>query len=460
MTMTRRSFFPMALAGAAATATVSAADAPKPNIIFFLSDDHGWDLAGCYGHPEIQTPNIDALAKQGMRFTRAFAGSPTCSPSRAILYTGLHSARNGLMGNHTGSKPGTKSITHYLKDLGYRVVLANKTHVKPTDVYDFEYVKATLPPVPGRNRRYRAEGLDTAEIDRLLADHARTKASQPLCLILADNGPHVVWEQNRTYDPAKIPLPQITVDTPITRQAMANYFQDITTTDGRLGEVMASVARHGFEKNTLFLYGSDQGPEWPRSKWTTYDAGLKVPFIARWPGRIKPASVTDAMISYTDVLPTFIDAAGGKPVKGLDGSSFLKVLTGQARTFRKEIYASHSGDGEMNRSPQRCIRDERYKYILNLHPERKWTTHFTLVDGIPQSHRAVYSTWEEKAKTDMGAAGLIKLIEQHPAEELYDTQADPHELQNLADKPAMAAVLTRMRNRMKQVRSELGDGDE
>lgn len=432
----------------------------RPNIILYLSDDHGWSLAGCYGHKVVQTPNLDALAKQGMRFTRAFAGSPTCSPSRAILYTGLHSARNGLMGNHTGCKPGTKSIAHYLKDLGYRVVLANKTHIKPVEVFDFEYVKATLPPVPGRNRRYRLEGLDTKAIDALLADHAQTKASTPLCLILADSGPHVVWEKNQSYDPAKLPLPPITVDTPVTRAAMANYFTDITSTDRRLGEVMASVARHGFERNSLFIYTSDQGPEWPHSKWTVYDSGLRVPFVARWQGRIKPGTVTDAMISFTDMTPTFVDVAGGKPVPGLDGSSFQDVLLGRKKEFRTEIYASHSGDGEMNKFPQRCIRDLRYKYVFNLHADRKWTTHFTLVDGIPESHRDVYDSWTEKAKSDATAAKLIDTIERHPAEELYDTEADPWELNNIAGRPEMAKVLARMRDRMKQMRAQLQDNDE
>lgn len=456
--MRRRQF--LAATAAVGAGTPLRAAPERPHIVLFLADDHGWDLAGCYGHPVIRTPNLDGLAREGLRFTRAFAGSPTCSPSRAILYTGLHSARNGLMGNHTGCKPGIKSITHYLKALGYRTVLANKTHIKPPEVFDFEYVKATLPAVPGRQRRYRQEGLDTAAVDRLLGEHARSRADQPLCLILADSGPHVVWEPNRIYEPAKLPLPPIVIDTPATRAAMANYFQDITTTDQRLGDVMASLKRHGFEGNTLFIYTSDQGPEWPRSKWTTYDAGLRVPFVARWPGRIKAGTATDAMISLVDATPTFVDIAGGKPVEGLDGSSFKPVLLGQTNSFRREIYASHSGDGEMNRFPQRCIRDVRYKYILNLHPERKWTTHFTLVSGIPVSHKEIYDTWLERAKSDAAAARLIDRIERHPAEELYDTQADPHELDNLAARPEMSAVLARMRGRMKQMRAQLGDMDE
>jgi len=452
--LTRRSLLSSFAAGAAAPPR------PKPHIILFLADDHGWDLAGCYGHPEVRTPHLDAFARQGLRFTQAFAASPTCSPSRACLYTGLHSARNGLMGNHTGTHPNLQSVAQYLKAQGYRTVLANKTHVKPKEVFDFEYVDATLPAVPGRPRRYRQEGLDTAAIDRLLADHARRQPDTPLLLILADNCPHVLWEQNRDYDPAKLPLPPIVADTPITRQALANYYQDVTTADAHFGAVLASLDKHGLARNALTIYTSDQGPEWPRSKWTLYDAGLRVPFVARWPGRIAPGTVTNALVSLVDMTPTFVDAAGGRVPAGLDGQSFLKVLTGQQKQFRSEIYASHSGDGEMNVFPQRGVRDRRYKYILNLHPDRKWTTHFTKVDGIPGSHRAVYGTWEEKARTDAATQRLLQLIEQHPAEELYDTQADPHELQNLAGVAAHQATLRRMRERLRTVRQQLGDRDE
>jgi N-sulfoglucosamine sulfohydrolase len=461
--ISRRQFHLLSLGcgAAASTSTFAQASASsataRPNIILFLSDDHGWDLAGCYGNSVIQTPNLDGLAAEGLRFTRAFAGSPTCSPSRAIIYTGMHAARNGTMGNHTDSHPGLQSVAQYLKAQGYRVVIANKADVRPKEVFDFEYVAAVLPAVPGRERRYRGEGLDTKVVDQLLADHRRNRASQPLCLICGDNGPHVVWEKNHTYDPAKLPLPPIAVDTPMTRTAMANYYQDITSTDRRLGEVLASVKRHGFEQNSLFIYTSDQGPEWPRSKWTLYDSGLRVPFVARWPGQIKPGAVTDAIISFTDITPTFVDIGGGKPIAGLDGASFRDVLLGRKREFRTEIFATHTGDGEMNMFPQRCIRDQRYKYILNLHPERKWTTHYTLVEGIPDSHREVYRTWEEKARTDTKAANLMEIIEKHPAEELYDTRDDPWELKNLASDPKLASTLARLRERMRAVRKQLND---
>jgi N-sulfoglucosamine sulfohydrolase len=429
----------------------------RPHIVLYLSDDHGQEFAGCYGNRAIKTPNLDSLAREGTRFTGVFSASPTCSPSRAALFTSLYPARNGTMGNHTDSKPGLKSLPTYLKALGYRVVLADKSDVRPKSVFDFEMLPATLPPRPDRNRRYRAEGLDTRAVDKFLAAHAREQPDRPLCLILGDNGPHVVWEANTTYDPAALPIPPIMVDTPQTRAALANYYQDITSVDRRVGEVLASLKSHGYEDQTLFIYASDQGAEWPHCKWTVYDTGLRVPFLVRWPGKVRAGAVCDALVSLVDVTPTFIDLAGGPPTRGLDGRSFKDVLLGHATKFRDAIYATHTGDGEMNRFPQRCVRGDRYKYVLNLNPEVTWTTHFTKVPGIPGSHKEVWDSWVEKAGNDRRAAALVDLIEHHPAEELYDTQADPYELDNRASDPALKPVIERMRGELMRWMAEQGE---
>ncbi|MEW6306423.1 MAG: sulfatase [Verrucomicrobiota bacterium] len=431
----------------------------RPNIVLFLSDDHGIGFVGCYGNTVVRTPNIDALAKEGLRFTKMFAASPTCAPSRAVIYSGLHSARNGLMGNHTACRPDLRTLPHYLRELGYRVVLANKLHVKPETVVPFEMLKATLPVNPEIKRRYRAEGLDTKAVDRFLAAHRQEQPDKPLCLILADNAPHVVWEKNKTYDPAKLPISPIMVDTLKTRTALANYYQDITTMDGRVGEVAQSLKRHGFVDNTLFIYTTDQGAEWPRSKWTAYDSGIHVPFIARWPGVIKPGMTTEALCSFVDVLPTFIELAGGKAPKEIDGRSFVGVLRGKAKGHNEFIFASHTRDGDMNVFPQRCIRDARYKFIFNLLPENKWTTHFTKVMDIPDSHGDVYATWIEKAKTDPATAKLVETIERHPRFELYDTQADPYELNNLVDKPEQARRVAELRGRLGEWLKQQNDAD-
>jgi N-sulfoglucosamine sulfohydrolase len=435
----------------------SMAAVTRPHIVLYLADDLGVDFLGCYGNKTIRTPQIDALAASGVKFTRMFAASPTCSPSRASMYSGLYPLRNGLMGNHTDSRPDVKSLPHYLRDLGYRVVLANKSDVRPQAAYPFEILKATLPPNPNFLRRYRGEGLDVKAVDAFLARHAQEKPEQPLCLVLADNNPHVIWEKNHTYDPATLPIPPIMVDTPKTRTALANYYQEITTLDERVGQVLGSLKKYGFEQDTLFLFTSDQGPEWPHCKWTAYDTGLRVPFLARWPGRLKAGASSHALLSLVDLLPTFNELAGGKPIEGLDGRSFANVLLGKERHGREFIFASHTGDGEMNKSPQRCIRDERFKLIFNLNPERKWTTHFTLVEGIPDSHAEVYQTWLAKAKEDALSAHLVNLIERHAQWELYDTRNDPYELTNLIDHLRQDKRVTRLKAELIKWMKEQGD---
>ena len=431
--------------------------ATRPNIVLYLSDDLGVDFVGCYGNKAIRTPQIDSLAADGVKFTRMFAASPTCSPSRASMYSGLYPSRNGLMGNHTDSRPDIRSLPHYLRDLGYRVVLANKSDVRPQAAYPFELLKATLPPNPNFPRRYRGEGLDVAAVDAFLARHTQEKPEQPLCLILGENNPHVLWEKNRTYDPAKLPIPHFMVDTPKTRTALANYYQEISTLDERVGQVLASLKKHGLEQNTCFIFTSDQGPEWPHCKWTTYDTGLRVPFLMRWPGHLKAGTINHALLSFVDIVPTFNEMAGGKPLEGLDGRSFLPVLQGKEKRLHEFIFASHTGDGEMNRSPQRCIRDDRYKLIYNLNPERKWTTHFTLVEGIPDSHAEVYQTWLAKAKEDALSAHLVNVIERHPQWELYDTRNDPYELTNLIDHLRDDKRIIRLREELLTWMKQQGD---
>lgn len=447
----------VALGAAAKTLSVDART--RPNIILYLSDDHGIDYVGCYGNSAVHTPNIDALARQGMKFNRVFAASPTCSPSRASMFTGLWPQRNGTMGNHTDSRAGIQSVAQYLQALGYRVVAANKTDVRPRSVFAWELLPAKLPTDP-KFRRYRDEGLDTAKVDAFLTAHLREHPDQPLCLLLGDNGPHVVWETNKIYDPATLPMNAHLVDTPKTRLALANYYQDITTMDKRLGEVLDSVKRHGLETNTIFIYTTDQGAEWPRGKWTLYDAGLRVPFIVRWPGVVPQGSQCDALISLIDMTPTFVALAGGTAPKGIDGVSFKNVLLQKSKSCRDYIFGTHSGDGVMNMFPERGLRDARYKYILNLHPERDWTTHFTKVEGIPNSHAEVWHEWLDKAKTDATAAHLVDIIVHHPAEELYDTQSDPDEMTNLVGRAELKPVLKRMRKQLAKVRKQAGDHGE
>ncbi|QGJ70829.1 Hypothetical protein PBC10988_25270 [Planctomycetales bacterium 10988] len=420
----------------------------KPNLVMFLSDDHGYLDSTVYGSKSVQTPNMDRMAAAGATFTQTFVGSPSCAPSRAILFTGLMSARNGAEGNHSGIHPDIKTLPAYLKEQGYRVAHFGKRHLNPEKSYDFEFVPSVI-----RNGPLNAD-LDTKAVKRWLAKYEREGNSQPVCLFVCSHSPHVYWPENDGYNPEAAELPPSFVDTPETRHDRTKYYTDVTLMDRRLGDVYDAVQEH-LSDNTLFVYSSDHGAQWPFGKWNLYDAGIRVPMLATWPGVIPAGSQEDAKISFCDFLPTFVELAGGTPPESIDGRSFAGVLRGTTDGHREVIFATHSGDKEMNVAPMRCVRTTRYKYIRNLYPEFAYTTHID--KGKPEDGLSYWKSWEAAAKKDIQAATLVNRYHQRPAEELYDLENDPHELNNLADDSSQNALLGSFRSQLDQWMEEQED---
>jgi len=394
-----------------------------PHLVLFLADDHGASDAGCYGNSIVRTPHLDRLAKEGLRFDRAFCASPSCTPSRSALFTGLMPARNGAHPNHSSVRQDIRSLPHYLGPLGYRTVLFGKNHVSPKSVFPFEYVAGRIPPA-GPNQ---GSALDTNALDRLLASHDPTR---PLCLIISSWSPHIPWPENDDYQEDRLKLPPGSVDTPEARKALARYYTDVTQLDARLGSSLASLERHGFTENLLFAYAADHGAQWPFAKWNLYDAGTRVPLIVRWPGHIESGRTTAAMVSLVDLLPTFIEIGGGKPPAQIDGRSLAPLLAGETDRHREALFTTHTGDGRINQSPMRAVRTDRWKYIRNLHPERTYETHISR--GVARDGRDYWDSWLTAAIDDESAKRIVEAYEQRPAEEFYDLSRDPHERKNLA----------------------------
>ena len=421
-----------------------AADKPtrKLNIVLFISDDHGVDDCGAYGDRIVRTPNIDRLAKDGMRFTGAFAASPLCSPSRCVLETGLMPFRNG---GHKFAAPisrGVQTMPQYFKKLGYHTAHIGKFHHSPRKQFPYDTVI--------RNEHKGGEFI------------ARYDGDKPLLLLVCSTFPHTPWAKNDGYDPAKVKLPPTFVDTPVTRRQRCQYYTEVTMMDRQLGRVLEAIKKRGWDESTLVLYTSDQGSNWPFAKWCLYDAGIRVPLIARRPGKIRPGSVTDAMVSLVDLLPTFMAAAGAAPLKDIDGQSFLGVLHGRKKAHRRAIFAAHTGNdnggpGIANHCPMRAVRTATHKYILNLHPERTFTTHITGCRPGSAHYLAFWDSWVKKAETDPDAAKVVRAYMHRPKEELYDLTKDPHERKNLAKDPACADVLTSLRKRLTEWRRQQGD---
>jgi len=422
-----------------------------PHLVLFVADDYTWNDSGAYGAKDVRTPNLDRLAREGMRFDAAFAASPTCTPSRSAIYTGLYPFRSGAHANHSLVRDDLRTLPHRMKELGYRVVLAGKTHIGPRAAFPFEYLPNSNVMPAGKNHVLWTD-LNTGAVDQLLRDHRR---EQPLCLIVCSHSPHVYWPENDGYDPAKVRLPPYLVDTPETRRARCRYYTDVSHMDRQVGEVRASLSRHGYEKDTLFLFTADQGAQFPFAKWNLYDAGIRTPLLAAWPGNVKPGSRTTAMVSLVDLLPTFVNAAGGAARADVDGLSFLSVLLGEQHRLRSEVFAAHTGDGQMNRSPMRCIRTERYKLILNLAPDTPYKTHIS--HGVAADGLDYWQSWERLAKVDPKAAAVVQRYHQRPALQVYDLRKDPHELRNIALDPSQARTVTELFDKLQAWRMSQGE---
>jgi len=408
----------------------------KPNIVLFLADDQSIDDVGCYSNNVIRTPNIDRLAKEGLKFNLAFTPTAICSPSRSALYTGLYPHRNGCHPNHSRIKPGIKTLPYYLKSMGYRVGLAGKVHVNPKEQFPFEYM-----------------GLKPKQIENFIT----SVTNKPFCLIVASHEPHGPHKKGG-YRPDQVLVPPNKVDTQQTRQQLANYYTDIDLLDEELGRVLDLLKKYKLEQNTLFIYTSDHGYE-IFAKWSCYDAGLHVPFIVRWPGKVKSTTTTNAMISFVDVLPTFIEIAGGKPPKDIDGRSFLPVLLGRENSHHDIVFGAHTTRGIISGRayPIRSLRTRNHKYIRNLNPEGMFQCVTTHGHDYKEIDHSMWGSWKQKAKTDSFAAKRVRLFQYRPAEELYDLIKDPYELNNLADNPEHQKLLASLRIKLDAWMKQQGD---
>ena len=431
----------------------------RPNVLIVIGDDMTWRDCEPYGSPDVKTPHLAQLAAGGMTFDAMFTATAMCAPTRQQLYTGMFPVRNGAYPNHSKVYPGVKSIAHHLKDLGYRVGLTGKKHFGPAESFPFALFK-------GRHH-------DNGNGKDLLFDEAeafvRRDADQPWCLIVASNQPHSPWNRGdaSAYDAEKLTVPPHLVDCPETREQLTKYYAEITYLDGQLGRCLDMVERAGQRDNTLVIFTSEQGASFPSGgKWTCYDTGLKTAFIARWPGRVAAGSRTDALAQYVDVVPTLIEAAGGRSEsvetgrpdahgdKGFDGGSFLPVLLGRTDRHRDHVYGAHTTRGIIRGSacyPVRSVRSSRFKYIWN--PNHKSVFYNVVSTG----EGAMLKVWARYAQTDAHAAFLVRRYQHRPEEELYDVQQDPFELNNLAEKDDHTAVKAELRNKLLAWMQQQGD---
>lgn len=438
--------------------TLTAPGAPKspPNLVFIIADDCTYLDMEVYGG-QAKTPHLKALAKEGLKFTRCFQSAPMCSPTRHNIYTGLYPVKSGAYPNHTCVYPGTKSIAHYLQDVGYTVHLSGKTHISPKESFPFDYSGEFKSADPAKVNCYpQLDALFTAT-----ADAAKTDSPKPFCLFACSNEPHTPYTNGdpSAYPPASLRLPPNWVDTPETRSAYSKYLAEITFFDQQCGTLLALLDHHGLRDNTLVLATSEQGSSFPFAKWTCYELGLTSAMIARWPGKISPATTTDALIEYVDITPTFLEAAGTVVPDSLDGKSFLPVLLGNELEHKQFTFGIQTTRGIINGSEVYGIRScgtKSHRYIRNLTPEATFSNAVTRTGG--SNKNLFWNSWLAKAAAGDAQAKSITTKYQHrPAEELYDVAKDPHCLHNLAANPEYATLKAKLSTQLDQWMLAQGD---
>ncbi len=412
-----------------------------------MADDCTHSDLSVYGGVNVETPRIDQLASQGLTFNKAYVTMSMCVPCRAELYTGMQPVSSGVCWNHSIARTGTKSIVHYLCDLGYRTGIAGKVHADPREVYPFEMVDGVE-----RNCVSETAKYDAGKMKEFIG---RDK-DQPFCLVATLVVPHIPWTVGDPshFDPATLKLPPYLADTKETRIEFAKYLAEIEVLDSQIGQTLDLLRAADIEDNTIVIFTSEQGAQLPFCKWTNWDNGVHTGFIVRWPGIVQAGKRTDALIQYNDVLPTLLDAVGADVADNFDGSSFLPVLKGEKDTHREFAYFMHNNVPEGPAYPIRSVNNGEYHYIRNLTSDKLYIEKH-LMARMPLN--LYWPSWIFEASNNEKTLDLVNRYMKRPYEELYDIKADRFELNNLVEQDETESVKNSLSNELDKWMKEQGD---
>ncbi len=418
-----------------------------PNILIIIADDCTYSDLPLYGGVNVKTPEIDKLASQGMTFNKAYVSMSMCVPCRAELYTGMYPVTNGVCWNHSIARTGLKSIVHYLGEKGYRTGIAGKVHARPKEVFPFEMVDGVERNCVSETANYDAEKLR----EFIVQDK-----KQPFCLVTALVVPHTPWTVGDPshFNPGELKIPPYLADTKDTRREFANYLAEIEVLDQQVGATLNLLKQEGIEDNTIVIFTSEQGAQFPGCKWTNWDAGVHTGFIVRWSGKVKAGSQTNALIQYADVLPTLLDAVGGKSNDNFDGSSFLPVLKGKKNIHRDFAYFMHNNVPEGPGYPIRSVADGEYHYIRNLTPDKLYIEKHLMGRMALNQY---WPSWIFESTNNPKTLELVTRYMKRPSEELYNIKNDPNELENLIESPEMQSIKIKLSGELDKWMEQQGD---
>jgi len=430
--MNRRTFLKLSalsgLCGCWPQETQAAQNAPRPNILWIISEDTSPDFA-CYGNKDLKTPAFDKLAAEGMRCTNAFTTASVCSPSRSAFMTGMYQTAIGAHHHRSHENDGytlpepVKLITETFRTAGYFIAYSGKK--------DFNF-----------------------HVDRFWGGTtwSARRSGQPFFAVHNLSLTHRPFKRDAQHpiDPAALTsLPPYYPDHPIARRDWADYLESLQRLDRDVAAVLKKLDDDGLSDNTVVVYFGDHGRPHVRDKQWLYDGGIRIPLLIRWPGHISAGLVNDDLISAIDVAPTCMAMAGIMPHAHLQG----KVFWGENIQKRDVIIAARDRTGETT-DRIRCIRDKRFKYIRNFMPGKPYTQ-FNGYKAQQYPVLALLHVLHQQGK--LTAQQALFMADKRPPEELYDIIDDPHELCNLADDPVHREQIERFRKMLDQWMAQTGD---
>src|ERR1035437_59480 len=418
--------------------------AQPPNLILMIADDLGAEDSGPYGCKSVRTPNLDRLAREGMKFARAFNTCSSCSPSRCSIITGRYPHNTGAEMLHMPLPKEQTTFVEKLRAAGYWTAASGKWHLGNYVTDRFDVINYDLKGSPSG----KADGSGCTKWVATLQQRPKDK---PFFLWLASIDPHRPYYEGTLavpHKPEETEVPPFLPDMPPTRKDFAQYDDEIGRLDGYLGKVMDELDRQGVLDKTVILFITDNGRPFPRCKTSVYDSGVQSPLLVRWPGHIRAGSVCDSLVSSIDLAPTILELAGVPTLRTFQGKSFARLLSQPGETIHDSVFAEHNWHDFT--ACERAVRTARFKYIRNFWPD---------LPGTPAEFNNLTFA-EMRRLRDAGKlteAQMNCFVKPRPAEELYDIKADPQELNNLAGNPKYADTLKELRGRLEGWRRETSD---
>ena len=416
--------------------------AKLPNILWIVSEDNSAYFTGCYGNKFATTPNIDKFASEGFLYTRAYCPNAVCAPSRNAILTGVYASSNGNenMRSTYAKSAAVKTYPEYLRDAGYYCTNNSKTDyntesVDPDKIWDECSDKA--------HYKNRPEGKPFFAVFNSMISHES-------CIFT-----HNVPYNKLRHDPDKVPLPPYHPNTKDVRHDWALYYDCIEDMDSWVGNTLKELDESGLADNTIVFYYGDNGGVLPRSKRFMYETGTQIPLVIRIPDKYKylfpaakPGDKVDRIINFPDLLPTLLSITG-IPIPGqVPGHAFL----GEQKT--KDPQYTYMSRMRMDErfDNVRSVRDKQYRYIRNYMPFRINMQHQAFLFNMPSAQ-----SWEDEFRAGRTNAIQSRDFMERPVEELYNTENDPWEINNLAADPKYTSVLKRLRSALDSWRRDTRD---